>query len=98
MRGPNGTIYPMSGEFTEVQEPERLAYTSSALDERGQPLFVVLTTLSFSEQGGKTQLDLRARVISLTVAAAPYLAGMEPGLNQTLDRLAEYVITIKEDL
>ena len=64
-----------------------------ALDEKGKPLFEVLTKATFADRGGKTELTLRARVVRETAAAAPHLAGMEEGWNQTLDRLVEEVET-----
>ena len=45
MRGPDGTVYPMSGVYREVVSPERLVFTGSALDEKGKPLFEVLNTI-----------------------------------------------------
>ena len=54
------------------------------------PMFEVLNTVSFAEeQGGKTKLTLHARVTKTTAAAARYLAGMEQGWSQSLDRMAE---------
>jgi uncharacterized protein YndB with AHSA1/START domain len=91
MRAPDGVVYPMTGVFNEIVEPERLVFTSGALDEKGNPLFEVLTTVTFAEHGGKTKLTLHARVMMATPAGAPHLAGMEMGWSQTLDRLAEYV-------
>jgi uncharacterized protein YndB with AHSA1/START domain len=87
MRAPDGTVYPMTGVFREVVEPERLVFTSYALGADGQPMFEVLNTLTFAEQGGKTALTLEARVTGTTAAAAPYLAGMDAGWKQSLDRL-----------
>jgi uncharacterized protein YndB with AHSA1/START domain len=89
MRGPDGTVYPMAGVYNEVVEPERLVFTSAALDADGKPIFEVLTTVTFAEQGSKTKQILRARVIKSTGEAAPYLAGMEAGWMQSLERLAE---------
>ncbi len=89
MRGPDGTVYPMTGIYQEVAEPERIVFTSAALDRDGNPLFEVLTTVTFAEQGGKTKQILRARVIKRTAQAAPYLKGMEAGWTQSLERLAE---------
>ncbi len=89
MRGPDGTVYPMTGVYQEVVEPERLVFTSAALDADGNPMFEVLTTVTFAEQGGKTKQILRARVIKSTAEAAPYLKGMEAGWTQSLERLAE---------
>jgi uncharacterized protein YndB with AHSA1/START domain len=56
-------------------------------------MFEILTTVTFAEQGGKTKQILRARVIKKTAQAAPYLAGMEAGWTQSLERLAAYVST-----
>ncbi len=93
MRGPDGTVYPMTGVYQEIVEPERIVFTSAALDEKGHPMFEVLTTVTFAELGGKTKQILRARVIKKTAQAAPYLAGMEAGWTQSLERLAAYVAT-----
>jgi len=61
------------------------------LDKNGNPLFEVLTTVTFSEHGGRTKLTLHARVTTATAEAAPHLAGMEQGWSQSLDRLAQEV-------
>jgi uncharacterized protein YndB with AHSA1/START domain len=91
MRGPDGTVYPMTGVYQEVVEPERIVFTSAALDPAGNPMFEVLTTVTFAEQGGKTKQILRARVIKSTAEAAPYLAGMKAGWTQSLERLTAYL-------
>ena len=54
-------------------------------------MFEVLTTVTFAEESGKTKQILRARVIKKTAQAAPYLAGMEAGWTQSLERLAAYL-------
>src|SRR5258708_9857059 len=38
MRGPDGTVYPMTGVYQEVIEPERIVFTSGALDAKGKLL------------------------------------------------------------
>ena len=91
MRAPDGVVYPMTGTFIEIVEPERLVFTSSALDNNGEPLFEVLNTVTFAEEGGKTKLTVHARVSKVKGEAAPHLAGMEQGWSMTLDRLAEEV-------
>jgi uncharacterized protein YndB with AHSA1/START domain len=91
MRGPDGTLYPMTGVYREIVEPERLVFTSVALDEEGNPLFEVLNTVSFAEQDGKTTLTTRARVVESTPEAPPYLEGMEAGWTQSLERLADHL-------
>ncbi|HEX9222992.1 MAG TPA: SRPBCC domain-containing protein, partial [Candidatus Acidoferrales bacterium] len=72
MRGPDGTVYPMTGVYQEVVPPERLVFTSAALDANGNPMFEVLTTVTFAEESGKTKQILRAHVIKRTAQAAPY--------------------------
>jgi len=89
MRAPDGTVYPMTGVFHEIVAPERLVFTSSALDGNGDPLFEVLNTVTFAEEGGKTKLTVQASVSKVKGHAAPHLAGMEQGWSMALDRLAE---------
>src|SRR5439155_21163680 len=87
MRGPDGTVYPMAGVYREVVAPERLVFTGSALDEKGKPLFEVLNTVTFAEQGGKTKLTVRAQVVKKIAAVADrYLKGQEQGWSQSLER------------
>jgi len=93
MRSPDGTVYPMTGVYQQVVEPERIVFTSAALDAAGNRMFELLTTVTFAEEGGQTKQILRARVIKSTAEGAPYLAGMEAGWTQTLERLATYVAT-----
>jgi uncharacterized protein YndB with AHSA1/START domain len=91
MRAPNGAQHPMAGEFREVVEPERLVFTSGAMDEKGKLLFEFLHTVIFVERKGKTTLTVRSRVIKTTAEANKYIGGFEMGMTQSLDRLADYV-------
>ena len=91
MCGPDGTVYPMTGVYQEVVVPERLVFTLTPLDEEGNALFEVLNTVTFAGHGGKTTFTLVARVVKATVKASPYLAGMEEGWAQQLDRFADYL-------
>jgi uncharacterized protein YndB with AHSA1/START domain len=94
MRGPDGRVYPMTGVYQEIVEPERLVFTSAPIDEEGNPLFEVLHTVTFAEQGGKTTLTMQARVVKMTAKAAPYLAGMEAGWTQSLERLEAHLAKV----
>ncbi|MHB8384748.1 MAG: SRPBCC family protein [Candidatus Binataceae bacterium] len=91
MRAPDGTVYPMSGVYQEINPPERLVFSSSALDEEGRPLFEILNTVTFSEQGAGTALRLEARVVKATAQAPQYLDGMDEGWRQSLVRFAEHL-------
>ena len=90
MCGPDGTIYPMTGVYQEIVEPERIVFASSALDGAGNWLFDILNTVTFEAQGGKTKLTLRAKVTKGSDKAFPYLAGMNEGWKQSLERLDGY--------
>jgi uncharacterized protein YndB with AHSA1/START domain len=95
MRAPDGRVYPMTGVFREVVEPERLVFVSSALDENGKSMFDVLNMVTLTEEHGKTTLTLQARVISATERAPQYLKGMEMGWNMSFDRLDDYLRQLK---
>ncbi|MFI5143108.1 MAG: SRPBCC family protein [Thermoanaerobaculales bacterium] len=87
MRGPDGTVYPMTGIFEEVIEPERIVFTSAALHEQRRLVFEVRDTVTLVERGGKTTQTMRAHVVWKTDEADRYLGGMEQGWSESLDRL-----------
>jgi uncharacterized protein YndB with AHSA1/START domain len=98
MRSPDGMVYPMTGTFQAVSAPERIVFTSAALDDKGNPMFEVQTTVTFAEEGGKTKQIMRARVIKTTPQAALYIAGMEQGWTQSLERLTTYIAVLSKEL
>jgi uncharacterized protein YndB with AHSA1/START domain len=87
MRAPNGERYPMGGEFREMAAPERLVFTTGALDEKGEMMFEFLHTAIFIEQNGKTKLTLNSRVLKTTADANKYIGGFEAGMTQSLEKL-----------
>jgi uncharacterized protein YndB with AHSA1/START domain len=90
MRGPDGVVYPMKGEFREVVKPELLVFTSTAIeDEDGNPRLETLNTITFAEQEGKTRLTVHAVVTRAEPGVEGALAGMEEGWTQSLDKLAD---------
>ena len=96
MRAPDGVVYPMTGVFQEIVVPERLVFVSSALDDKGNSMFDVLSTVTFADERGKTALTLQLRVIKATAQAPQYLKGMEMGWTQSLDRLGEHMATAQK--
>lgn len=90
MQGPDGTIYPMTGTFREVIPAERLVFTSEAI-ENGEVVLEERTTVTFTEQDGKTELTVHTVLIRVTRAAEAHVSGMEAGWNQTLDRLVAFI-------
>src|ERR1700719_2640728 len=91
MRAPDGTVYPMTGVYQEIMEPERIIFNSAALDQAGNALFEVRTTVTLAEDDEKTTQTMRARVMNQNDKAAPFLAGMEAGWMQSLDRLSTFL-------
>lgn len=81
----------MTGTFAEIVEPERLVFTIAVTDSNGQLLFELLNTVSFEERDGKTKLTLRAGGTKATPEGAPYLAGIDQGWAECLERLADEV-------
>lgn len=91
MRSPDGTVYPMTATFTEIVAPEKIVFTSGALDGKGGILFEILNTVLLAEVGGKTRLTLTARVLKVTSQGSHYIGGMEMGWSGSLDKLVAYV-------
>jgi len=96
MRAPDGVVYPMTGVFQEIVVPERLVFVSSALDDKGNSMFDVLSTVTFADERGETALTLQLRVIKATAQAPQYLKGMEMGWTQSLDRLGQHLATVQK--
>jgi len=94
MRAPNGARYPMGGEFREVVAPEKLVFTSGALDKKSEMLFEFLHTATFAEENGKTKLTLHSHVTKTTDEANKYIGGFEAGMTQSLEKLVEFLAKI----
>jgi uncharacterized protein YndB with AHSA1/START domain len=91
MHGPDGNDYPMKGTFREVTPPERLVFTNTAIDKDGNHLLEGETTVTLTEQGGKTTMTMKSHMVGLVPIAPQMLAGMEAGWAQSIDKLEELV-------
>jgi uncharacterized protein YndB with AHSA1/START domain len=98
MKGPDGTVYPMGGEFLEVSKPDRLVFVSAALDGNGKSIFEVTNTVSFKDLGGATEMILNANVSKTSPDADQYLSGMNEGWNQSLDKLNDFMNSENREL
>jgi uncharacterized protein YndB with AHSA1/START domain len=94
MHGPDGNDYPMKGTFREVVAPERLVFSNIAIDNDGKHLLEGLTTVRFTEQGGKTTMMLHTYAVGRVPIAKQMLAGMEAGWTQSIDKLEELLENI----
>jgi uncharacterized protein YndB with AHSA1/START domain len=91
MRAPDGTIYPMKGEIRELVAPERLVFTSIAVDMAGRHLLEGVTTVTFANEGGKTRMTLQAKAVAVVEEAGAYLQGMDAGWTQSIDKLQAFL-------
>jgi uncharacterized protein YndB with AHSA1/START domain len=92
MRAPDGTDYPMKAVFEQLV-PNRLIVTRNwaGFDAEGKPGFETVQTYGFAAEGDKTRLTVKAEVIWMDARMAPAIAGMEPGWEQTLEKLESVV-------
>jgi uncharacterized protein YndB with AHSA1/START domain len=94
MRAPDGAEYPMTGLFRALVPPERLEFTTAAVDNDGNRLLEGQTTVTFAEQAGKTTLTVTSRAVGLVPIAPQMLAGMEAGWTGSIDKLEALLKTI----
>ncbi|MGE5123516.1 MAG: SRPBCC family protein [Acidobacteriaceae bacterium] len=102
MHGPKGSDFdldlPMDGVFQEFDPPSRLVFTNEALhDEQGNPQLATVCTVTFVEEGGKTEMTLHIVLVKITAASAAAWAGAEMGWSQSLDRLSSLVTSLKAE-
>jgi uncharacterized protein YndB with AHSA1/START domain len=90
-----GMEHPMTGEFLEVAAPERLVFTAVARDAQNAPLLEAHTVVTFSEQGGKTIVNVKQTGNAIAEIAPQMLAGMEMGWSQSLEKLGAEIAASK---
>jgi uncharacterized protein YndB with AHSA1/START domain len=96
MRSPEGEVFWTQGTYGEVVPPERFVMSQGVLGPDDEPLFEAITTVTFTDEGGKTTVTVRERVERIfDAAAAGPLSGMEQGLHMVLDNLSEYLETLQ---
>ena len=91
MQGPDGTIYPCQGLFRAVVPTEKLVFWAWVPDAEGRAFLDDVTTVTFTEQNGKTLVTVDATVLQAMPEAAASLSGMEEGWAQSLEKLAPVV-------
>ncbi|MDA2807582.1 metalloregulator ArsR/SmtB family transcription factor [Nocardiopsis suaedae] len=76
------------GTVEEVRPGERLAYRSSPLLPDGSPAFTARVEITLAPTAAGTDLGVHYRITDSTTGSADFVAGIEIGFGQTLDRLA----------
>ena len=84
MLTPGGVEFPFDGRFEEIAAPERIVFTGRIHDRND-----ARTTLTFTEHGGKTMLDVHQTYSFESDATR----GAKEGWTATLNQLAEHVAT-----
>jgi uncharacterized protein YndB with AHSA1/START domain len=97
MRSPEGQDYWNTGVYKEIIPMERLVYTDSFADEKGNVVpathygmsadfpLELLVTVTFEEQGGKTKMTLR----HVGIPAGEMSDLTAAGWNESFDKLSE---------
>ncbi|MEV3926155.1 metalloregulator ArsR/SmtB family transcription factor [Actinomadura coerulea] len=76
------------GVVDEVRPGERLSYRSSPVLPDGERAFTAHVDLVLRPEDAGTGLDARVRITGSTVESADFVAGIEIGFGQSLDKLA----------
>ncbi len=84
----DGTLHRAAGHVVATDAPHALDFEMAPLGPDGTPLFTAAYAVRLATVADGTRLTLQARIDASTAAAAPALAGMRPGWEGSLDRLA----------
>jgi uncharacterized protein YndB with AHSA1/START domain len=87
-RSQDGSEHGFHGVYHEASAPERLVYT---FEWEGMPGHVLLETITFEEQDGKTQMIDSSVFQSVADRDGMLQSGMESGAAESMDRLDEYL-------
>jgi uncharacterized protein YndB with AHSA1/START domain/DNA-binding transcriptional ArsR family regulator len=83
----DGTQHEAAGHFVALSRPRSLTFEFAPLDPRGAPLFSALHELRLTPRAQRTTLRLTIRLSNVPAQAAPAVAGIPFGWEQTLDKL-----------
>jgi uncharacterized protein YndB with AHSA1/START domain/DNA-binding transcriptional ArsR family regulator len=83
----DGTRHEAAGRFVAISRPRCLTFELAPLDPAGKPLFSALHEVHLARHEKRTRLRLRIRVSGVRAEAAPAVAGIQLGWEQTLDKL-----------
>jgi uncharacterized protein YndB with AHSA1/START domain len=90
-RGPDGNEYAFRGEYREIVPPERITWT---FEFEMMPGHVSVETVAFEERDGRTTVTVTSLYDSVEDRDGVLRSGMEGGLRETWERLAEHLATM----
>jgi uncharacterized protein YndB with AHSA1/START domain len=91
VRDPDGNELGFSGVYREIVPPARMVTTEGF---EGMPGHEHIATLTLDEHHGRTTLTNTLLYQSVEDRDGHIQSGMEPGMRETLDRLAELLATL----
>jgi uncharacterized protein YndB with AHSA1/START domain/DNA-binding transcriptional ArsR family regulator len=83
----DGTRHEAAGRFVALSRPRALTFELAPHDAAGEPLFSAVHDVRLESRGQRTRLRLAIRVSGIRPQAAPAVAGIALGWEQTLDKL-----------
>lgn len=89
LQAPDGSQHGFSGEYREIEPPERLVSTEGY--EALPPGHDYVATVTLEEQDGRTLLSSHLEYRSVEDRDGHLSSGMEAGMRETYDRLAEHL-------
>ena len=87
-RDGDGNEFGFHGVYHDLRAPERIVYT---FEFEGMPGHVLLETLVFEDQDGRTQMTDTSVFQSVADRDGMLQSGMESGAAESMDRLDEYL-------
>ena len=87
----DGTEHAISGVYRDIAPPERLVFTQWFNDDPSQE---ALVALQLDERNGKTTMTMTALYRSPEDRKAVLDIGVDKGIAESLDRLAEHLETM----
>jgi uncharacterized protein YndB with AHSA1/START domain len=91
-RGPAGSEDAFHGVYHDAVAPERIVYT---FEYEGMPGHVLLETITFEEQDGRTLMTDSSVFQSVADRDGMLQSGMESGAAESMDRLDEYLAKVR---
>ena len=90
-----GTRWPMEGKLTVVEPHAKISYDVNAWveghNENGESNIDQTTEVIFTEESGKTKMNLKATIHKTGPAAGMAVEGMQMGFTQQLDKLTAFL-------
>lgn len=87
MRGPDGSNFPFTGTYREIDPPAKLTWTG---EFASGPADQISTVVTFEEQGQRTRVHVRQTFHVMTPEIEQATKGAHQGWTMTLDQLAAF--------